>query len=105
VVGVSASAIIPLLEATPGLLRYQIRYEQPDVLELTLLNEGPVDEEMVMKRVLDALRQQGAIPPRVVVRPGNIPGPWAAPVGSKEHHVKLAVTQEQMLAIASDRRD
>jgi hypothetical protein len=99
-VSVSASAVIAALETTPGLMRYQIRYERPDLIEVALLVEGPLDTDARAEAIRATLRSQGALPPRVRVVPGSVPDVWAAPAGAKEHHVRLSVTREAVLASA-----
>jgi phenylacetate-coenzyme A ligase PaaK-like adenylate-forming protein len=101
VVGLSAYTLIPALETTPGVLRYQIRYEHPDTIDVLLLRRGPIDEAELIGQLTQQLRAHGAVPPAVRIRRGDPPSIWRAPHGSKEHHLCLTVTRDQVAAEAA----
>jgi phenylacetate-coenzyme A ligase PaaK-like adenylate-forming protein len=100
VIGLSAYALIPILEATPGVVRYQIRYEEPEALEIRLLARGYVDHHALADALAQELTRRGAIAPRIVIRPGSVPRVWAssAVTNTKEHHLRIAVTRAQVQA-------
>jgi len=104
-IALSAYALIPVLENTPGVVRYQIRYERPGMLEILLLAREPVDEAGLVGLLEGELARRGAIPPRIVVSPGAVPRVWATSptANAKDHHLRIAVTRAQMGAWLSAR--
>jgi phenylacetate-coenzyme A ligase PaaK-like adenylate-forming protein len=99
-IALSAYTLIPILESTRGVVRYQIRYEEPGILEIRLLARVPVDEASLIGRLEHELTRRGAIPPRIIIRPGSVPSVWASTptANAKEHHLRIAVTRARMLA-------
>ena len=81
-------------------MRYQIRYDEPGLLEIMLLARDPVDEPGLVGRLESELTRRGAIPPRIVIRPGTVPSVWASSptANAKDHHLRIAVTREQVSA-------
>jgi phenylacetate-coenzyme A ligase PaaK-like adenylate-forming protein len=100
-IALSPYILIPALETTPGLSRYQIRYEQPDVMDISILSNERLDANRLLLRLNDALRHHGAIPPQIRIQPGAPPSAWTAPPGSKEHHLRASVTRDDILAAAA----
>jgi phenylacetate-coenzyme A ligase PaaK-like adenylate-forming protein len=94
----SAYALVSVIENTPGVARYQIRYERPGTLEILLLAREPVDEASLVGRLEGELARRGAIPPRIVVSPGAVPSVWATSpmANAKDHHLRIAVTRAQV---------
>jgi phenylacetate-coenzyme A ligase PaaK-like adenylate-forming protein len=106
-IALSAYTLIPILESTRGVVRYQICYERPSMLEIRLLAREPIAEATLIDRLEHELTRRGAVPPRIVIRPGSVPSVWATtPTANvKEHHLRISVTRDQMLAQALTRTD
>ena len=104
---ISAFHLVPVLEHTPGLVRYQLRYDIPGLLEVAVVGERqPVDRQRLRAALSVALRDVGADPPVISIVDGTLPEVWAAPPGSKDHHVHISVREtdvERWLADGSPR--
>jgi len=100
VIALSAYVLIAILEATRGIVRYQLHYEEPGTLEIRVLARTLVDEAHLTRQLESELTRRGAISPRIVIRAGTVPSVWATSptANAKEHHLRIAVTREQMLA-------
>ena len=99
-IALSAYTLIAVLEATRGVVRYQIQYEQPGLLEIRLLAREPIDQADLSRQLENELTRRGAISPQIVITPGTVPSVWASsPMAyAKEHHLRIGVTREQMHA-------
>jgi hypothetical protein len=77
------------------------------MLEIRLLAREPIAEATLIDRLEHELTRRGAVPPRIVIRPGSVPSVWATtPTANvKEHHLRISVTRDQMLAQALTRTD
>lgn len=105
VMGLSAYTLIPILENTRGVVRYQIRYEEPGVLEIGLMADDRVDRSALVAQLKGELARRGAIAPRILIGDGNVPSVWASgpSANAKEHHLRIAVTRAHMCAWMSAR--
>jgi len=97
-VHLSAFVLIPVLEDTPGLVRYQLRYDEPGSLEVAVVARSGLDADRLRARLTDALNDAHAVPPAITIVDGMLPDVWAAPPGSKDHHVRIAVEERDVLA-------
>ena len=89
----SAFLLIPVLEDTVGLVRYQLRYDVPGRLEVAIVARPAVDRPRLIAALTEALRAAGAEPPVIAIVDGAIPDLWAAPPGTKDHHVRIGVDE------------
>jgi phenylacetate-coenzyme A ligase PaaK-like adenylate-forming protein len=98
VMGLSAYALIPILENARGVVRYQIRYEKPGVLEIGLMSRDGVDRAALVAQLEGELARRGATALHIVVGEIDVPSVWASSptTNAKEHHLRIAVTREQM---------
>ena len=93
---VNASAVVAVLELVEGLVRFQLVYETPSLLEIELVMDGPLEEDRLRTEVEQALRAAGAEPPTIRFLPGRLPDRWISPPGSKEHYARIAVLPADM---------
>jgi phenylacetate-coenzyme A ligase PaaK-like adenylate-forming protein len=93
-VAISAFALIPVLETTPGLVRYQLRYERPGCFEIAVVARPAIDASALRSALVKTVEALGAISPEIAIVDGVLPSIWSAPAGSKDHHVHISVDEE-----------
>jgi phenylacetate-coenzyme A ligase PaaK-like adenylate-forming protein len=103
-IALSAYTLIPILEGTAGVVRYQIRYEEPGMLEVGVVACGAIDATDLAGQLENELTRRGAISPRIVIRPGTVPSVWASSpnANTKEHHLRIGVSPAQVHAWMSE---
>jgi hypothetical protein len=83
-----------VLETTPGLVRYQLRYEKPGYLEVAVVARPFIDASALRYALINTIQALGAISPEIAIVDGVLPSIWSAPAGSKDHHVHISVDEE-----------
>jgi phenylacetate-coenzyme A ligase PaaK-like adenylate-forming protein len=102
-IDITAFLLVPVLEDAPGVVRYQLRYDEPGQLEVAVVTRGAFDGARVVDRLTQVINEAGAVAPEITLVPGELPSVWAAPPGSKDHHVRLGVDERSMAAWLAQR--